>query len=494
MIRMNWFYAIQNEQRGPVSEAEVGELQRTGVIQPATLVWREGLAQWQTFASLQPPPPLNGLVCAQCGRVFAPEEIVQFGDAAVCAGCKPLFLQRLREGVVLAAPGALRYAGFWVRFGAIFVDGIIGWSVSIGISLACGQSFLEATGFDNNPEMTQLDWLADERRGHGRAEDGRLQHYRYRFVRKQGGKTRLIEAPKSRLKAIQRRILREILSVVPPHRCVNGFVAGRSCLTGAQVHAGEAVVATFDLSQFFPSIGLARVHGLFRCLGYPWAVARRLAGLCTTITPNSVFRRLPNAEQADWQVQMVYRAPHLPQGAPTSPMLANLLAWTLDRRLHGLARAMEANYTRYADDLAFSGDTRFADGLGRFGKAVEAIVQEEGFLLNAAKTRVMPRTTAQRVTGIVVNEHCNVGRAEFDALKAVLHNCARTDPASQNRAMVADFRAHLGGRVSWVEQINPPRGAKLRRLYDLIDWTASSSGPGSFSAEDGNTARPRQGP
>ncbi len=205
--------------------------------------------------------------------------------------------------------------------------------------------------------MTQLDWLADERRGHGRAEDGRLQHYRYRFVRKQGGKTRLIEAPKSRLKAIQRRILREILSVVPPHRCVNGFVAGRSCLTGAQVHAGEAVVATFDLSQFFPSIGLARVHGLFRCLGYPWAVARRLAGLCTTITPSCVFRRPPNAEQADWQVQMMYRVPHLPQGAPTSPALANLLAWTLDRRLHGLARAMEANYTRYADDLAFSGDT-----------------------------------------------------------------------------------------------------------------------------------------
>ncbi len=117
--------------------------------------WRNG----ETLASLQPPPPLNGLVCAQCGRVFAPEEIVRFGNAAVCAGCKPLFLQRLREGVVLAAPGALRYAGFWVRFGAIFVDGIIGWSVSINISLACGQSFLEATGFDNNPEMTQLDWL-----------------------------------------------------------------------------------------------------------------------------------------------------------------------------------------------------------------------------------------------------------------------------------------------------------------------------------------------
>ncbi len=79
------------------------------------------------------------------------------------------------------------------------------------------------------------------------------------------------------------------------------------------------------------------------------------------------------------------------------------------------------------------------------------------------------------MTGIVVNEHCNVGRAEFDALKAVLHNCTRTGPNSQNRAMVPDFRAHLGGRVSWVEQNNPLRGAKLRRLYDRIDWSPSLS-------------------
>jgi retron-type reverse transcriptase len=323
--------------------------------------------------------------------------------------------------------------------------------------------------------VTQLDWLADERRGHGRAEDGRLQHYRYSFVRKQGGQTRLIEAPKPRLKAIQRRILHEILSVIPPHRCANGFVVGRSCLTGAQVHASEAVVVSYDLSQFFPSIGLPRIHGIFRCLGYPWAVARRLAGLCTTITPASVVRRLPDSESADRRAQMLYQAPHLPQGAPTSPALANLLAWTLDRRLRGLARATDANYTRYADDLAFSGDPGFANKLDRFGRAVEAIVQEEGFSLNTAKTRVMPRSTAQRVTGIVVNEHCNVGRAEFDALKAVLYNCARTNPDSQNRAKVADFRAHLGGRVSWVEQINPPRGAKLRRLYDMIDWNAHIS-------------------
>jgi retron-type reverse transcriptase len=163
--------------------------------------------------------------------------------------------------------------------------------------------------------------------------------------------------------------------------------------------------------------------------------------------------------------------PHLPQGAPTSPALANLLAWTLDRRLQGLARTVEANYTRYADDLAFSGNAEFAAGIDRFGRTIETILYEEGFTLNTAKTRIMPSSTRQRVTGIVVNEHCNIARIEFDTLKAILHNCTRTGPAVQNRANIPDFRSHLDGRITWVEQINFPRGLKLRRLFDRIDWT-----------------------
>jgi RNA-directed DNA polymerase len=316
----------------------------------------------------------------------------------------------------------------------------------------------------------QLDWLADERRGHRRAKVSPLRHYRYAFVAKRGGGARLVEAPKPRLKAMQRRILDEILCKVPVHRQAHGFVSGRCCLTGAQVHAGEAVVVALDLAQFFPSIGLPRVHGLFRSLGYPWAVARRLAGLCTTVTPSGVFQDLPEARRPSREVQALYGVPHLPQGAPTSPALANLLAWRLDLRLHGLARAAGANYTRYADDLAFSGDATFAGGSDRFGRLVEGIVAEEGFALNSGKTRVMPRHARQRVTGVVVNAHCNLGRAEFDALKAILHNCARTGPAAQNRDAVPDFRRHLDGRVAWAEQINPARGGKLRRLFERIDW------------------------
>jgi len=318
--------------------------------------------------------------------------------------------------------------------------------------------------------VEQLDWMADERRGHGRAAESPLQHYRYAFIAKRGGKLRMIEAPKTRLKAIQRQILHHILRLVPTHDRAHGFAPGRSCLTGAQVHGGEAMVATFDLAQFFPSISLARIHGVFRSLGYPWAVARRLAGLCTTITPASVFRNLPAAQRPDRHDEALYRAPHLPQGAPTSPALANLLAFGLDRRLDRLARRAGANYTRYADDLAFSGDADFKADLGRFAWSVETILTDEGFKLNAAKTRVMTRDQRQSVTSIVVNDHCNIGRAEFDRLKAILYNCVRSGPATQNRSGVADFRSHLDGRVTWVEQVNPLRGAKLRALLDRVDW------------------------
>lgn len=318
--------------------------------------------------------------------------------------------------------------------------------------------------------LPHLDWFADERRQHGKAVDRVFRHYSYAWIPRKSGKPRLIESPRHRLKSLQRRILHDILDHLPAHDCAHGFVRGRSCRSGAEPHAGEAVVVSLDLKDFFLNTRPARVNGVFRSIGYPWPVARRLTGLCTTMTPDGVFDDLPVSRRPDGVARQRFRGPHLAQGAPTSPALANLCVWRLDCRLHGLARHMNVRYTRYADDLAFSGDEAFARRIKPFLASVETIVRDEGFMLNARKTRIMRRGDRQRVTGLVVNEHLNVPRPDFDALKATLHNCLRHGPDSQNRQGHADFRAHLDGRVAWVETVNPRRGLRLRRVFDAIVW------------------------
>ena len=318
--------------------------------------------------------------------------------------------------------------------------------------------------------IDELDWFADAKHQHGRTSIPILQHYSYAFAPKRSGPPRLIEAPKPRMKAMQKRILHELLDAIPVHPCAHGFVGGRSCLSSAQAHAGEFVVATVDLKDFFLNTPLQRVHGIFRSVGYPWAVARLLTGLCSSATPLSVFTRVPEANRHDWLTRKIYQAPHLPQGAPTSPALANLVAWRLDVRLHGLASAFDAKYTRYADDLAFSGDEAFARKINTFLAAIEDIAQDEGFGLNTRKTRIMRRNTRQRITGVVVNEHLNISRPAYDMLKATLHNCVKNGPDAENRNRHHNFRAHLDGRVTWVENVNRARGARLRRLFNSVMW------------------------
>lgn len=318
--------------------------------------------------------------------------------------------------------------------------------------------------------VKHLQWYADADSRMRRQSDPALQHYRYLFTAKRSGPPRLIESPKPRLKAIQRRILAEILDAVPAHDCVHGFVKGRSCLSAAQIHAGESIVVAVDLKDFFAGTPLRRVHGIFRSLGYPWAVARLLTGLCSTSTPRSPFMELPQGQRHDWQTRKIFESPHLPQGAPTSPALANLAAGRLDIRLQGLARALDANYTRYADDLVFSGGAPFARGVGPFLAAVTRIAADEGYALNHRKTRIMRRDNAQRVTGLVVNDHLNLPRPVYDALKATLHNCRKNGPQAENRAGHRNLHAHLEGRVVWAENVNPARGARLRRMFEEIRW------------------------
>ncbi|WP_432541547.1 reverse transcriptase family protein [Kineococcus sp. SYSU DK002] len=315
----------------------------------------------------------------------------------------------------------------------------------------------------------QLEWFADVHRFQVRAGGSALHHYRARWVGKRGA-PRLLEVPRPRLVALQRRVLREVLDRFEVHDAVHGFTAGRSALTGAREHVGARTVVRFDLEGFFASVPASAVHGCFRSTGYPEPVAHLLTGLVTHVTPWRDLRTMPDGGSPEERFRLrrnLSRA-HLPQGAPTSPALANLCARGLDRRLAGLARSVGATFTRYADDLTFSSPTGLHPD--RLRRAVEAVVTDEGFTLNPAKTRVRGAGSRQVVTGLVVNERPNVPREEFDRLKAVLHNCVQHGPGTQDRDGHPDFRAHLLARVSRVEHVNPAKGRRLRRSFERIRW------------------------
>ena len=167
----------------------------------------------------------------------------------------------------------------------------------------------------------------------------------------------------------------------------------------------------------------------------------------------------------------MYSRPHLPQGAPTSPALANLCSYRVDCRLAGLAESAGARYTRYADDLAFSGDEEFERRVERFSTHVAAILLEEGFTVNHRKTRIMRQGVRQHLAGLVVNQHMNVKRPDFDLLKATLTNCVRLGPESQNRdAHPAVFARTWKAEWGLSRSINPARGKRLRAIFERIEW------------------------
>lgn len=323
---------------------------------------------------------------------------------------------------------------------------------------------------------SELEWFADlkgfQSKLNQQGTGSKLTHYHYRILDKKSGGLRLIEEPKPHLKQIQRRILSDILDRIPIHPAVHGFVKGRSIQTFVAPHVGRRVVLRMDLQDFFPSFAARRIQAFFRTAGYPESVADLLGGLCTNAAPRSIWKEIePGTDSSLVRcVQSLYSRPHLPQGAPTSQALANICAYRIDCRLSGLAQAAGAAYTRYADDLAFSGDESFEKCVERFSAHAAAILLEEGFTVHHRKTRIMRQGVRQYLAGLVANQRVNVVRADFDRLKATLHNCVRHGPQSQNREAHPCFRSHLEGRVGFVEAINPEKGRRLRRIIERIQW------------------------
>lgn len=286
-------------------------------------------------------------------------------------------------------------------------------------------------------------------------------HYVTFTVPKKSGGLRTLSVPHRTLAAAQRWILDNILDLLPCEPAAHGFLRGRSTLTNAHPHTGKAIVLKMDLENFFPSITFPRVRSAFHRIGYSPAVATILALLCTECP-----RRLVEYDGKPYWVATGPRG--LPQGACTSPAISNQVSRRLDKRLSGLAAKLGLTYTRYADDMTFSGQATLEPLLGHVMARVRHLAQDEGFALNRKKTRVLRRHTAQRVTGLIVNDRPGVPRREIRQLRAILHRAKTEGLDHQNRAGQPNFRAWLEGKIAYVSMVQPEIGKKLRDQFARI--------------------------
>jgi retron-type reverse transcriptase len=303
--------------------------------------------------------------------------------------------------------------------------------------------------------IPQLRWLAFH------TEVASRVHYVSFTVPKKCGGLRTLHAPHRKLAAAQQWVFDNVVSKLPAEAPAHGFLPGRSILSNARAHAGKAVIVNMDLEGFFPSITFPRVRSVFFRLGYSPAVATVLALLCTECP-----RKQVRYGGKEYHVATGPRG--LPQGACTSPGLSNQVARRLDKRLRGLAEKLGVTYTRYADDLTFSGDEGFNERVGYLMARVRHIAQEEGFAVNAKKTRVLRRSTAQVVTGLVVNDRPGVPRAEVRRLRAILHRARAEGLERQNRDGRPNFVAWLRGMIAYVRMVRPEVGAKFKAELEAL--------------------------
>lgn len=261
--------------------------------------------------------------------------------------------------------------------------------------------------------MGLLSWLFGGARDSGRGLDelaARLKlpveelkrvepRYHEFFIPKRSGGRRRILAPAPALKSLQRRIHRRLLARLPVHPAAVGFRRGESIVTHARRHQGQAAVIRLDLRDFFPSTSAKRVERYFRAIGWNREAAALLVKLCT-------------AEGG------------LPQGAPTSPVLSNLVNYRFDARVAADAGRMNLAYSRYADDITFSyaaDDASAARNARALCHFVWRLAAEEGYRLHRKKTSVRRRHQRQLVTGLVVNVKVQLPRETRRWLRAVEH-------------------------------------------------------------------------
>ncbi|MDA8016354.1 MAG: reverse transcriptase family protein [Thermoanaerobaculia bacterium] len=296
-------------------------------------------------------------------------------------------------------------------------------------------------------------------------------HYRRFEIPKKTGGRRLISAPMPRLKDAQRWLLVEVLGKVEVHRAAHGFLPGRSIVTNAEPHVGRDVVINLDLKDFFPSITYRRVKGVFRALGYCEEVSTIFGLLATEPDVDTL--------ELDGRVLHVHRGErHLPQGSPASPAITNVLCRRFDHHLSGTASVHGFAYSRYADDLTFSGSGEAAAKVGNLLRDVRRVIDFHDLRIHEGKTRVMRKGRRQEVTGLTVNRAIGVDRKSLRRLRAVLFQIEKDGPEGKIWNGVGgesggDVFSSLLGYANFVRMVDRAKGGvlveriqSLRRKYD----------------------------
>lgn len=292
-------------------------------------------------------------------------------------------------------------------------------------------------------------------------EVSKVTHYQRFGIHKKTGGIRLISAPMPRLKRLQYWVLDNILQKIPLSNHAHGFAPLRSIVTNAQPHVGKTVVINMDLKDFFPTVGYPRIKGLFANQGYNEEVSTLLALICSE----------PETQTVELDEQRYYihsKQRFLPQGAPTSPNISNIICYRLDQRLDGLAKKQGFIFTRYADDLTFSSQN--IEKVMPLLNWVKKIVTEEGFVVHPDKVRIMHKGVRQEVTGIVVNDKISVNRQQLKKFRALLFQIKKDGYGDKQWGdKEGSLLPVIKGYAHFVKMVNPEKGLLfLEKIKEIV--------------------------
>ena len=335
----------------------------------------------------------------------------------------------------------------------------------------------DATGLANamGISISELRFLSYSRK------TSTVNHYKRFQIPKKTGGVRTISAPMPRLKRSQYWLLENILQKINIHEVAHGFVPERSIVTNAKPHVGADIVINMDLKDFFPSINYQRIKGVFKSIGYSGQVATIMALLCSE----------PEMDELELDGTTYYCAKgerKLPQGAPTSPAITNILCWRLDLRIKGAIEKLGFTYTRYADDLTFSASNESAKDLQKLIWRVKSIIKDEGFELHPDKTRVMRKGNRKEVTGIVVNDKLSLDRKTLKNFRATLFQIEKDGLEGKSWGHSDNLFAAIRGYAHYIAMVDPERGQifieQVKRIAQKhkieLENQPSSSGISSF--------------